>query len=79
MALSQTAPGLALLPVLVQTVHKLGSTPHHHVGCNGAMGTALTKMVETAGMGQNRRDVCVGKMTDLNQALWSGYSIFFPG
>lgn len=79
MALLQTVPDLALQPVLVQTVHKLGSTLRHHVDCNGAMGTALTKTVETAGMEQNQRDVCVGKKTDQNQVLWSGYGTFFPG
>ena len=76
-ALSQISQGLALQPVLVQTVHWLSSILHHPINCNEAMGTASTKMAETVDMDQYQRDVCVEKMTDENQALWSRCNIFF--
>jgi len=72
--LSQTAQDLAPQPVSVQTMHKLSSIYYHHVVCNEAEGTASTKMGETVGMEQNQKDVCVEKMMDQKQALWSRHN-----
>ena len=60
-------------------MHRLGRIHRCHVDCSVAKGTASSKMVETVGMEQKWKDVCVERMMDQNWALWSRRDACFPG
>ena len=77
-ALSQTALGPALLPVSEQTMHRLGKIHRRYVDYSVAKGTASSMMVETVGMEQKWKDVCVERLMVLNWALLSIRDTCFP-